>query len=117
MKDGVLPGTVATAMPYQWSGMLLRDPRVVKSTLLTGLSLATYGKMVADSPVFPSGGRVAVQTGLSRQTVSQRITRLAELGYLTKANRRAYAEGGLGALLIGDQRVNAWLLTLPSHVW
>lgn len=111
MSEKATPGTVETVQPYQWSALLLADPRVTRSTLLVALVLATYGRATPDTPVWPSMGRVARETGITRPTVSVALGELRGLGYLTEADRRAYAAAGHVGITQGDPRVKAWLLT------
>ena len=114
MSEKATPGTVETVQPYQWSARLLADPRVTRSTLLVAFVLAAHGKPTPDSPVWPSRGRVAGEAGIAQGTVSVALTKLRDLGYLTEADRRAYAAAGHVGIAQGDQRVKAWLLTTRS---
>jgi hypothetical protein len=107
------PGDVKTEWPYAWTQLLRDDPRIVTNTLLVGLLYATWGDgRQLDWPVWPSHTTIAECAGLSRPTVCRHATKLRRLGYLTYADRHAYAARGL-SFGASDARVKAYLLTRP----
>lgn len=108
----VAPRTVQTTPRYEWEERLFRDPRITGSTLLIAVALGRHANRDHAKPVFPATSTTARETGVTRQTVSRATASLERAGYVTEADRRAYRME-YPELAIGDQRVKAWLLTVP----
>ena len=118
----------AVATATVWAQRLRDDPRVTRSVLLTGLTMATFGKWTAERayyPIWPARKTIVRSTGLAPDSVTAAQKRLEELGYLDRLNRKGVLSSlkdptitpdlraTLDRLRAADPRVKVWGLTVP----